>query len=137
MEGFAVSSTGIHFSVKRVLGILTPLVLLAAQVGALPAEPEPVQPLNSDAVNLTGASFLEAYLSPDRDRKEKALLYLLGVQDATEGKSWCSYRQFKTITLQEFVYQHLKGLPPQRLGERASALIEEALKGKAACGGKR
>ncbi|MEW7000802.1 hypothetical protein M8494_06210 [Serratia ureilytica] len=36
---------------------------------------------------------------------------MLGVLDATEGKSWCQYSQLQTVTLQEFVFEFFNKLP--------------------------
>jgi hypothetical protein len=95
------------------------------------------QSLDSDSVNLTGRDFFKAYTSPDVASREKAKLYLLGVQDSTEGRAWCSYKQLKTVTLQEAVFEHFKKLPPQRLEERAASLIQEMLEKRYPCGGSR
>ena len=83
--------------------------------------------LSSDQVNLTAETFFSEFTSKTESDREKAKLYLLGVQDITEGKSWCGYKTLKTITLQEFVFEYFKKLPPARMKERASNLIEEAL----------
>lgn len=99
----------------------------------LQAEPSPPSTLTSDNVNLTGRDFFRFYTSQDKSLREKSLLYLLGVEDATEGKAWCSYRQFKTVTLQEFIFEYFKKLPTQQLDERASKLIEEALRKNFPC----
>lgn len=83
--------------------------------------------LSSDQVNLTAEAFFSEFISKTENDREKAKLYLLGVQDITEGKSWCDYKTLKTITLQEFVFEYFKKLPPARMKERASNIIEEAL----------
>lgn len=91
------------------------------------AQQAPVQHLTPDDVNLSGADFFNLYRGTDRQEKEKAQLYLLGVLDATEGKSWCQYSQLQTITLQEFVFEYFKKLPQEQLTRRASQLIEAAM----------
>ena len=83
-----------------------------------------------DSIDLTARRFFEFYMSKDADQRENARLYLLGVMDATEGKSWCDYRAFKTITLREDIYEgfnKLKKLESHRLNERASKVIEDIL----------
>lgn len=92
--------------------------------------------MDSDAVALSGRDFFKTFQQRDRAEREKALLYLLGVLDATEGKVWCDYRRLKTVTLQEFVFEYFRRLPAARLDDRASRLIEEALSRKFPCGGR-
>lgn len=85
-------------------------------------------------VNLTGDKFLQAWTSKSNEQERlKADMYLLGVLDATEGKSWCNYQTLKTITLQEIIYSYFKKLPQVRLDERAASLIEEALTHNHSC----
>lgn len=86
-----------------------------------------VQQITVDSVNLTGGLFISKLTSATKKDRERAMLYLLGVLDATEGRSWCDYKTLKTITIREYVYEHLKMLPEERLNERASTLIQEAL----------
>lgn len=47
-----------------------------------------------DSVNLTAQKFFRSYMSKDADERKNAELYLLGVMDVTEGRSWCDYRTF-------------------------------------------
>jgi hypothetical protein len=112
------------------------LSLAVAALGGVAASVS-AQSLDSDSVNLPGRDFFKAYTSPDVGTREKAKLYLLGVQDSTEGRAWCSYKQLKTVTLQEAVFEHFKKLPPQRLEERAASLIQEVLEKRYPCGGSR
>ncbi|KKO48546.1 hypothetical protein VT06_10660 [Arsukibacterium sp. MJ3] len=53
--------------------------------------------------------------------------YLLGVMDATEGKSWCSYKQFKTISLRDYLNGHFSHLSEAQMQLRAAVVIENAL----------
>jgi len=64
-------------------------------------------------------------------------LYLLGVMDTTEGKSWCDYRTFKTITLRERIFEELKKPDDSRLDVRASSVIENILNQRFPCVGKK
>lgn len=82
-------------------------------------------------------TFYRSFASPDEATRDKADLYLLGVMDLTEGKVWCEYRKFKTVTLREVVGEYIKKLPRHRLSERAAVVIEEALKTELPCGGKK
>jgi hypothetical protein len=88
---------------------------------------------NADSVGLSGERFLSALASTNPAERDKANLYLLGVLDVTEKKKWCDYKTYKTVTIRERVYETLKKLPPQRLKERASSLIEESLSSRYAC----
>lgn len=110
-----------------------PTLAVAALV-SVTAEAAPAQILDSDSVNLTGQDFFRAYTSQDVDVREKAKLFLLGVQDSSEGRAWCGYKLLKTVTLQEAVYEHFKKLSPKRLEERAADLIQEMLAKRYPCG---
>jgi hypothetical protein len=101
------------------------------------AEQTNIQSLGSDSVNLSGRDFFRSYSSPDKPESEKARLYMLGVTDSSEGRVWCDYKHFETATLQEFVYEYFKKLPERQMDERASRLIEEALKTNFPCKGKK
>ncbi|MEE4481702.1 Rap1a/Tai family immunity protein [Serratia ficaria] len=117
---------------------LASLLAVACSIGTMPsavAEHAPKQHLTSDDVNLPGADFFRLYRSADKQEKEKARIYLLGVLDATEGRSWCQYSQLQTVTLQEFIFEYFNKLPAERLHERASHLIEETLKTRFPCKG--
>ncbi|MEE3664276.1 Rap1a/Tai family immunity protein [Brenneria sp. g21c3] len=84
--------------------------------------------ISRNDVNLSGTDLLRAWTAQnDNQARQQADMYLLGVLDATEGKSWCSYNILKSITLEEIVFSYFKKLPAERLQERASRLIEEAL----------
>ncbi|MDR1461860.1 MAG: hypothetical protein LBI68_01800, partial [Azoarcus sp.] len=48
--------------------------------------------------NLPLSGFLASYNSKDSEERIAAHTFLLGVSDATEGKVWCSYYKFKSIT---------------------------------------
>lgn len=79
-------------------------------------------------VNLTGEKFFKAWRSGEENPERlKADLYLLGALDATEGKVWCDYKTLKIFTVHEVVYRYFQKLPPDRLKERASTLILEAM----------
>lgn len=82
---------------------------------------------NNNLVNVSGQDFYRFLRSKDPQEKERAQMYMVGVWDSTEGKTWCESSQYKSITLQETVHGYFKRLPEARLGERASKLIEEAL----------
>lgn len=94
---------------------------------------EELRPLNSHSVNLSGKDFFRFFSSKDEAERERARLYLLGVQDVSEGKLWCDYKKFKTITLQEVLFMNFKKFPAERLNERASALITEILAKELPC----
>lgn len=117
----------------RVIVRFIPALVATALVG-MTAGVAAKQVLDSDSVNLTGRDFFFAYTSQDGEVREKAKLFLLGVQDSTEGRAWCGYKLLKTVTLQEAIYEHFKKLPPQRLDERAANLIQEMLAKRYPCG---
>ncbi len=107
---------------------LASLLAVVCSLSAAPpafAEQASIAHLTSDDVNLPGSDFFRFYRSADKQEKEKARIYLLGVLDATEGKSWCQYSQLQTVTLQEFVFEFFNKLPAARLHERAAPLIDD------------
>jgi hypothetical protein len=106
----------------------------ATSASAPAAEP---QPLTRTSVGASVDTFYRSFSSPDEATRDKADLYLLGVMDLTEGKVWCEYRKFKTVTLREVVGEYIKKLPRHRFSERAAVVIEEALKTELPCGGKK
>lgn len=117
------------------VGLLT--LPMATPGGEAVAEQAGSPAITSDSVNLSGKDFFQSYASKDRSESEKARLYMLGVADSSEGRVWCDYRHFSTATLQEFVYEYFKKLPEHRLDQRASTLIQEALKTNFRCKDKR
>jgi Rap1a immunity proteins len=104
----------------------------AVQASGAPAVPSG-SGVTIDSVNLSAESFFAAYTSKDESERQRAHLYLLGVQDATEGKLWCDYKTLKTVTLREFVFEYFKKQPEARMKERASRVIEDALRSSFPC----
>lgn len=90
-----------------------------------------------DSVNLSARQFFKSYMSTDANERKSAELYLLGVMDTTEGKDWCNYRTFKTITLRERIFEEFKKLDHGHLDERASSVIGRILSGRYPCGRKK
>lgn len=90
--------------------------------------------ISPENVNLTTAKFFRSFTSKDADERKSAKLYLLGVLDATEGKSWCDYRRFKTITLRASLYDELKKLNAEEMRQPASSQIVSILSKEFPCG---
>lgn len=97
------------------------------------ANPDQTSAIIEDKVNLSAAEFLPEFISKSPERRTAARLYLLGVLDSTEGKTWCSYSQLKTVTINEFVFEYLKKQSAEKLKTRAATLIEEALRQSFPC----
>ena len=91
--------------------------------------------ISIDSNNLSAEAFWQAYTSPLRADKYAARYYLLGVMDATEGKTWCSYQQFKTLSLRDYLNGYFNKLTKSQLQQRASSVIEAALIELSACKG--
>ena len=91
--------------------------------------------ISIDSNNLSAEPFWRAYTSNLPADKNAARYYLLGVMDATEGKTWCSYQQFKTISLRDYVNGYFNKLTESQLQQRASSVIEAALIELSACKG--
>lgn len=80
-----------------------------------------------NSVNLSAKQFYKSYTSDHADERRSAELYLLGVMDATEGRSWCDFKTFKADTLRGRIFEGFKKLESHRLNERASKVIEDIL----------
>lgn len=93
--------------------------------------------ITKDSVDLTARDFFVAYASNNESARAAANLYLLGVMDATEGRSWCDYRTYKTVTLRERIFVSLKKMDPGALSNRASTVIEGILSERFPCGSKK
>jgi hypothetical protein len=91
--------------------------------------------ISIDSNNLSAEAFWQAYTSSVRADKYAARHYLLGVMDATEGKTWCSYQQFKTLSLRDYLNGYFNKLTKSQLQQRASLVIEAALIELSACKG--
>ncbi len=89
--------------------------------------------ITTNSVNLKAGSFFKSYISNDDKERERAELYLLGVMDSTEGRTWCDYKTFKTITLRERIFEGFKIIEQHKLDERASAIIEKILSKRYPC----
>lgn len=89
--------------------------------------------IHEDSVNLLAKTFLNEFVSSDDNARKLVRLYLLGVLDATEGKTWCGYKTLKTVALIEVIFEYMKKLTPTQLERRASMVIEESLKKSFPC----
>lgn len=127
-----------HFNRLCGLRLLAAFTFIGTCATAIPAPyftrpTAPTQRIFIENINLSTADFFEAYMSPNETERHYAELYLLGVLDATEGISWCSYKKLKTITIQEIIFEELKNIAPQKTNERASKIIVEILSKRHAC----
>ncbi|MFT3734395.1 MAG: Rap1a/Tai family immunity protein [Rhodocyclaceae bacterium] len=127
------SADGALRSIRQGLAVnMLALGMLTASEGTLALTPPPTM-LDPNNVDLSGGEFLAAYTHSEFTYRERAQLYLLGVMDAGEGRSWCSYRVAKTVSLHEVVFEYFRKLPATRLQLRASLLINEALRTALPC----
>lgn len=127
---------------KKLKGIVLSLSLSLLSINCFGGDSITLKDFNIDditstSVNLSTKRFLISLTSDDIQRRNNAKIYLLGILDATEGKSWCDYRTFKTITLQEAIYQNMKDLSEAELQERAADKILGILAKKFPCSGKK
>lgn len=130
-----VKSRTLRSSAPQILAFVSVLALLSSAL--LADQALQMDKITVDSVNLSARQFFKSYMSTDASERRNAELYLLGVMDATEGKSWCDFRTFKTITLRERIFEELKKLDNSRLDERASAIIESILSRRYPCGSKK
>ena len=97
----------------------------------------PSSSITVDNVNLSASQFFSAFTNPNESERDRAMLYLLGVLDTTEKKSWCAYYTLKTITIRENIFEYFKKLSSDKLKNRASSVIEEAMHTLFPCGGRK
>ncbi len=97
----------------------------------------PIDKITVDSINLPARQFFKSYISTNVNERNNAELYLLGVMDTTEGKHWCDYQTFKTITLRERIFEEFKKLDNSHLDERASSVIKRILSQRYPCGRKK
>ncbi len=83
--------------------------------------------ISPDKTNLSTRDFLRFYNSESLQEKDNTLMYVLGVSDATESKTWCGYGQISSITINHIVLAWLERHAITKTDIRASVLIEEAL----------
>ena len=111
--------------------------------GAVTADERPsrlVQPLSPNQratvenTNISTAEFWNAYMSDVIEERRRAEFFLIGVLDATEGVSWCDYRWFKTITIDERIYVDLNKMPRGQMTGRAARTINQILAQRFPCG---
>lgn len=74
-------------------------------------------------LQLTGSDFWSAYQSSDLQQRRLAEMYLAGVLDSTEGKSWCSYKVVHPGSIQEQIFIGFKKQSAENLKDRASKII--------------
>ncbi|MDR1424700.1 MAG: hypothetical protein LBI92_08890 [Azoarcus sp.] len=84
--------------------------------------------------NLSLEQFLVSYNSKNPEEQSAAYAFLLGVVDASEGKTWCSYYKFKKTTVLEMIHAGLKELSPSHYDERAAHIIIGVLEKQHPCG---
>ena len=84
----------------------------AEKIGPLPASP-PI--LTADNIDLNAAFFFKEWASHDKLANARAGLYLLGVADSSEGKSWCGYGRIKVDTMNEYVFLHFRNMVPEKM----------------------
>ncbi|WP_338847164.1 Rap1a/Tai family immunity protein [Massilia sp. W12] len=94
------------------------------------------QRLNIENNNLTTEEFLSAYMSKNIMERRYAEMFLLGVMEAGEGRDWCDYRKFKTVTVNEEIYSGLQGLSMGQRKERAASILISILRKQFPCKGK-
>ncbi|EFI5594137.1 hypothetical protein KUS98_004507 [Escherichia coli] len=83
--------------------------------------------ISPDNVNLSVRDFLQFYTSNNSQEKENTLMYVLGVEEATEGKTWCGYDHIDSATINQTVLAWLERQSTIKSDIRASTLIEDAL----------
>jgi hypothetical protein len=91
------------------------------------------QRLPIEHLNFIGSNFIKAYMSKDVNQRRLAEMYLIGVLDSTEGKTWCGYDIALPGSIQEQIYLGFKKAPKNSLNRRASEIIKSILSNKLPC----
>jgi hypothetical protein len=113
------------------------LIASGCNAGIVDKGVAPSLSITVDNVNLSASHFFKAFTNPNESERDRAMLYLLGVLDTTEQKSWCAYSTLKTITIRENIFEYFKKLSSDKLKNRASSVIEEAMHSIFPCGGRK
>ncbi|KAA8998162.1 hypothetical protein FJU30_17260 [Affinibrenneria salicis] len=84
--------------------------------------------LNGFDVNMNAQRFASAWFSKNNERERiKADMYLSGVLDATEGKTWCGYNRLLPTSIHENLYAYFENISAEQGKQRASTLIVNAM----------
>lgn len=83
--------------------------------------------ISPDNVNLNVHDFLRFYAINNSQEKENTLMYALGVQEVTEGKTWCRYEHVDSATINQTILATLEKQSTVKADIRASTMIEVAL----------
>ncbi len=84
--------------------------------------------INGFDTNLTAERFAQAWFSKNNERERiKADMYLLGVLDTTEGKTWCGYNRLLPSSIHEKLYASFENLSADKAKLRASKVISDAM----------
>ena len=78
-------------------------------------------------LSMTTESLLKAYMNSDLEQRRLAEMYVIGVLDSIEGKSWCGFKIASPDAIQEQVYVALKRAVEISPKKRASIVIESHL----------
>lgn len=92
------------------------------------------QAIYLDSNNLTFEEFFDAYTSTSLKERRYAEMYFLGVLDFTEGISWCSYKQFKSGTIAEWIEPLFEKADEKARKQRAARVIGAMLSKEFPCG---
>jgi len=85
------------------------------------------------APNISLKNFLVSYNSENSREDDALYAFFLGMFDATEGKEWCGYKVYKTITILERIHLGFKKLDQSRYDERAAYVITGFLENEIPC----
>ena len=67
------------------------------------------------------------FYSDKLEDRRFAELFLAGVLDTIEGKSWCGYAHTKSISILDTLHSDLSKLDESRYNERAAYVIKEIM----------
>lgn len=121
---YRISAT---YHITRSVRVFLIILCCLLSGGAFAGSPINAGFISPDNVNLSTRDFLKFYATDNVQKKDNALMYMLGVADATESKAWCGYGQVDSITINHTVLAWLDRYSVKKPDARASVLIEEAL----------
>lgn len=112
---------GVSHHVILVMASLLLSFNLAANLHAQPL------PITTNMTNLTVEQLVTEMEEPTQSRSDLIDMYLLGIFELTEGKTWCDYRQFKVGTVRDALYGKLRELNGEALKQRAAPVVSTML----------
>ena len=111
---------------KKSISLLTLFLLSSCAIAenqAIHIPSDNSQRLISQNLSMTTENFMTLYMSDNVNHRRLAEMYLVGVIDSSEGKTWCGFNIASPNAIQEQAYLGLKETLKSKPSTRASKSI--------------